>query len=185
MKPDLPRIDLALPALRELLRSAAVPFKVAGGVAVIHHGFERFTRDLDVLVSSNASEALDPLLASHGFERVSEVRLRHVSTGVRVNLLVAGRSLAGPRDPRPFPNPVDCGGSASDPDVIGLVELVSLKLSAGRRQDLADVMKLMKVVDEAAYIALEASVPAMHRQELHDLRVEALEELTWDALNGE
>ena len=35
MKPDIPQIDVALPAVRALLRDAKVPFKIVGGLAVM------------------------------------------------------------------------------------------------------------------------------------------------------
>jgi hypothetical protein len=79
--------------VRRLLEDTGVRFKRVGGVAVVHHGYARTTEDVDVLVESGAPARLKAFLASHGFEPVSELRLRHVATGVRVDLLVGGSPM--------------------------------------------------------------------------------------------
>src|SRR5258708_6527651 len=93
VNPDLPPVDRALGPLRALLEETGVAFKFVGGVAVVHHGYARTTEDLDVLLESDGPARLGPSLASHGFEAVGEHRLRHILTGVRVDLLVAGSPM--------------------------------------------------------------------------------------------
>ena len=90
MNPDLPPVDVALGAVRALLEDAGMDFKFVGGVAVVHHGYARTTEDIDVLLENDGPARLRSSLASHGFEAVGELRLRHLPTGVRVDLLVAG-----------------------------------------------------------------------------------------------
>jgi hypothetical protein len=185
MNPDLQGIEAALPALRELLRASALPFRLVGGLAVVHHGYERLTIDIDVLVPADAGRVLtDRALAAAGFERLSPQRLRHAATGVRVDLLAAGTVLRGRRGDRALPGPREVAGSSRDEDVAGLEALVALKLDAGRRQDLTDVLELLKRRGDAEYLALEAAVrPDLH-SELAALRDEALEELSWEGANG-
>ncbi len=179
MAPDLPPVDSALDPVRGLFRDAGVAFKIVGGVAVVHHGYPRTTEDVDVLVESGASERLEAALVAHGFERVSAARLRHTETGVRVDLLVAGSPL--PRVGAGFyPSPQALPGSARDPDVIALPGLLGLKIRAGRHQDLADVVELLKRLDEAHYIEAEAMVDGPLRADLAALRRDALEELAAD-----
>jgi hypothetical protein len=96
MAPDLPPVDQALPAARELLASARVPFKVVGGLAVIHHGYARITEDLDLLLDAGSQESLDARLAPCGFARETPYRLRHRATGVAVHLLVAEEPMPRP-----------------------------------------------------------------------------------------
>lgn len=179
MAPDLPPVDSALDPVRKLFRDAGVAFKIVGGVAVVHHGYPRFTEDVDVLIESGASERLEAALDAHGFERMSAARLRHTATGVRVDLLVAGwplpRASAGL-----YPSPQSLPGSARDPDVIALPGLLGLKLRARRHRDLADVVELLKRLDEAHYIETEALVDSALRADLAALRRDALEELTGD-----
>ncbi len=184
MKPDLERVDVALAAVRALFHAAELPFKIAGGLAVIHHGYERLTNDVDVLVAKDAVGKLAELLPEHGFSQVSAERLCHDTTRVRIDLLREGRCLRGPRAAAPLPSPLDVAGSDRDPEVVALPVLIDLKIDAGRRQDIADVVRLLMRLDDGAYIALEAAVRAVHRSELAELRDEALQELAWDDANG-
>jgi hypothetical protein len=176
MNPDLPPIDTALGDVRQLLEDAGVRFKLVGGLAVVHHGYARTTEDVDVLVEAGAQARLEPLLASHGFERLSDVRFRHVATGVCLDLLVAGTSM--PRAAAGvYPSPDALLASPRDVAVVGLPGLLELKLRSRRHRDIADVVELLKRLDDAHYIEVEASVAQEHRPELAALRSDALEEL--------
>lgn len=177
MRPDLPAVDVALPAVRALFAAAGVDYRVVGGVAVVHHGYERLTVDVDVLLSAEGSAGLDAHLASHSFRREGERRLRHEPTGVAVDLLASGDVLPG-RRPRPIPALVDVPADGES-DVAALPGLIGLKLDAGRRQDVTDVVNLLGRLDDWAYTALEAEIRPEQRAELAALRGEALEELGW------
>jgi hypothetical protein len=179
MSPDHPAVDVILQETRRLLTDAGVAFKIVGGVAVVHHGYERATVDVDVLIGADALPRIDAALAAHGFERPAAHRLRHVPTEGRVDLLVAGAPL-----PRAgagvYPSPTELGASPRDKDVVDLPGLVALKLRAGRKRDVADVVELLKRLDDARYTALEADVDRALRPTLADLRRDALEELRSD-----
>jgi hypothetical protein len=163
-----------------LFAEAQVAYLLVGGVAVIHHGYVRTTRHLDVLLERHDASTLgDAVLARHGFVRTAVNRLRHVASGSEVDLLFAG-------DPRPrhgappYPSPGSLGRSAREADVVDLGSLLDLKLTAGRHQDLADVVALLKPLDEVSYLALEAGMRHELRSELLRLRRDALEELGWE-----
>ena len=174
------RVDRALPPLRRLLAAVGMPFKLVGGLAVVHHGYVRTTRDLDLLLEPAANQLLsDALLAEHGFERLSPRKLRHRGSGVDVDLLLAGEPMPRWGAPR-YPSPADLPGSRRDPDFVALPGLVELKLHAARHQDLADVVALLKKVDDFEYLQLEAGLPAGLRIRLGELRRDALEELGWE-----
>lgn len=181
MTPGAPAIDEALPALRALLAAGGLDYRLVGGIAVVHHGYLRATRDLVVLVPAGADEVLAPLCAAHGFLRESRTRLRHVASGTSIDLLIAGDAMprAG-RPPYPRPEELDASASAEARDVVGLVGLITLKLRAGRLQDLADVAALLKPLDDGSYLALEAEVERSLRGELASLREEALQERAWE-----
>ncbi len=174
--PQTPKVDEALPAVRALFADAAVPFRLVGGIAVVHHGYPRFTEAVDVLVASTPQATLDAKLAAHGFTRESRTRLRHMATGVRVDLLIAGDPRPRAGDP-PYPDPSTMTPSPRDATVAGLAPLLELKLRAHRHQDLADVVALLELVDEGRYVELESQVAPELRPKLAELWRDALEEL--------
>lgn len=180
MDPDTKSVDLALPAVRSLLLAAGIGYRIVGGLAVVHHGYARTTEDIDVLVGRDALARLQPHLAAHGFERIgASSRIRHLATGVRVDLLIEGHVIPKP-GAEPFPSPDNTPSSGDDADVVALPVLVELKLQAKRHQDLADIVALLKRLDDAHYTALEAAVRPAWRSELARLRDDALEELAAD-----
>lgn len=176
MSTSVPAVEDTLPALLALLRATGRPFRIVGGLAVIHHGYVRATRDVDVLVTRD--HGLGEWLATYGFEQDGPSRLRHRS-GTPVDLLVAGTPSPRPGEP-PFPEPADLAPSPRDPEVVGLAGLVTLKLSARRAQDRADLVALLKHLEEVDYLILEAGLPTEKRRQLLSLREEALEELAMD-----
>lgn len=180
MRPELPYLEDGLGALRRLLAQAGVPHVLVGGVAVIHHGYVRATRNLDLLLERDGLAALTPRLAEHGFERVAANRLRHLASGVDVDLLFGGEPRPRPGAPS-YPRPGELARSARESDVVDLPGLLELKLVAGRHQDLADVVALLKPLGEPEYVRLEATLPRELRGRLVELRRDALEELDFDA----
>ena len=102
-----------------------------------------------------------------------------VNPGVAVHLLVAGEPMPRPGGP-PYPSPRSLPASAEDPGVVALGGLVRLKLLAGRHQDRADVVALLRRLDEPSYLALETALEAPElRRRLLELRRDALEEASW------
>jgi hypothetical protein len=172
----LKAVERALEDVRTLMQSAAAGYKIVGGLAVIHHGYPRFTEDIDVLVDAPAVVPLSAAAAAHGCTAVSRTRLRHDASGVTVDLLVAGDPMPRRPDLR-YPPAATLEASPRDPNVAGLPALLELKLRAHRHQDVADVVGLLKVVDDARYVEVESRVAADLRVELANLRDDALAEL--------
>ncbi len=175
MTPTASSVDLALPATRSLFEEVGGAFKLVGGIAVVHHGYLRTTQDIDVLVESRALARVAALAPAHGFVVETRTRLRHIASGVAVDLLVAGEHVPRPGS-APFPEPGLVAGSPDDDRVVALGPLLELKLRAHRYQDLADVVALLKPMNEARYLELEAAMALELRRELADLRRDALEE---------
>ena len=130
--------DLArtLEDLRKVQGSALV----AGGVAVIHHGYERITRDIDILYAYSDGKILERLKPF--FKLVKELesgwhKLEHRETGVRLELIPEG--ALGTYGFIPAPKTV--GGENG---IISLYGLVWLKLISRRTQDIADLVTLAK-----------------------------------------
>lgn len=180
MSSSIPPVDEAIADLLALLDASGRPFRIVGGVAVIHHGYVRATRDIDVLIT--AAHGLDALLSRFGFSREGPARLRH-RNGTPIDLLIAGQPSPRPGE-APWPEPDQLAASPGSPAVVGLEGLIGLKLAARRAQDRADVVALLKALDDAAYLALEAGQPASRRALLASLRDEALEELAMERAAG-
>jgi hypothetical protein len=177
--PDPPPVDLVVPLVRDLMRDAKAAYKFIGGIAVFHHGYERSTKDVDVLVAAEGHARVLAAAPAHGFLVESPRKLRHGATGVVVELLVEGEHMPRPDDPL-FPAPNDLAASPRAGDIVGLAGLLELKLRARRHQDEADIVALLKPLDDAAYIGLAADVATDVRRQLDDLRTDALEELRFE-----
>ncbi len=136
------------------------------------------TDNVDVLVDLSAPNRLDELLSSHGFVREGACPLRHVATDVQVDLLIAGAPMPHPGAPLyPAPNSVE--PSPHDPAFAALGAPLERKLYAHRHKDLADAVELLKLVDDAHYIEIEAAITPALRPELAMLRRGAVEELAF------
>ena len=86
-----------------------MPYAVAGGMAMIAHGYRRFTDDVDILVTR---EGLERLHEAVGWARMDYApfrkskNLRDASTGVKIEFLLTG-DYPGDGKPKPvaFPSP--------------------------------------------------------------------------------
>src|SRR6266705_1886220 len=80
-------VDETLARVGRVLRDADIPFAVAGGFAVIEHGYERFTRDVDLLVhSADLQRAIEVLRAADftGGQTPLGAELRDPETSVEI-----------------------------------------------------------------------------------------------------
>ncbi len=141
--------DETLRLLHEAAKTVGAKPVVIGGAAVIHHGYRRTTDDRDVLGSDREARDFGFHLELHeDWERL-EIRAYAFlcrPTGLIVDFLV-GRDLGNLGDPYyyPEPNEVETHGEIEGLPVIGLHDLLFFKLIAGRMQDLADIMQLVKL----------------------------------------
>ena len=139
-------VDETLARVGSILREAGIPFAIAGGFAVIEHGYERFTKDVDLLVyARDLSRAMKVLRATgfRGGRTPIGARMRDEQTSVDVDLL--GTAFEG--DERALAR----AGGARLP-VIPVEHLVLMKLETGRTQDDADVVELLKAGASAATV---------------------------------
>jgi hypothetical protein len=141
--------DTTLRMLREEADKLGVSLVAVGGVAVIRHGYERTTKDRDVLVSYRHAKRLGEHLWDHpNWERleIAEYAFVYRPTGIKVDFLV-GRDLMTLGQPYYFPEPdeVEKDKPVEQVPVVGLHDLLYFKLLAGRLQDLADIMQLIKL----------------------------------------
>src|SRR6476646_10392863 len=92
--------------VHELLTAGRIPYAIAGGVAVCLHGYRRNTIDLDLLIRPQDADTLRATLESSAFNWNKAAREFQSSSGVAVQLLMAGEP-EGPSQEAVFPNPSD------------------------------------------------------------------------------
>jgi len=162
----------ALAAIARTLEELGVPYAVAGAMALNEYGYERVTRDVDVLVTREGHARLKAALVGRGYmEKFPGSKgLRDTEHNVAIDFLLAGE-YPGDGKPKPiqFPDPgpiaVRRGGIAFVP----LPKLVELKLASGmslldRAKDIGDVVELIHAagLPRALVDELDSSVQAKY-----------------------
>ena len=115
---------------------------------------DRFTEDIDLLVTKNDLQIIHEKLEGLGYVTpfTNSKSLRDAQLGVKIEFLTAGE-YPGDGKPKPvsFPNPQQVSFEAEGISYIKLPTLVELKLASGmtnpgRLKDLADVLELIKIL---------------------------------------
>ena len=169
----------SLEKIAKKLDALAIPYAVCGGMALVAHGYDRTTVDVDVLVTaeglSKTHEALEGLGYVPPF--AGSKHLRDTQTSVRIEFLVAGQ-YPGDGKPKPvaFPDPRDAAVEIRGIRYLKLPKLIELKLASGmtnvgRLKDLSDVQELIRVLHLTREFGDE--VDASVRGKYHEL---------WDAV---
>lgn len=147
-------VQKTLTKIAAKLDELGVPYVVVGGMALVAHGYNRTTVDVDLLVTAEglrrAHESLDGLGYLPPF--AGSKHLRDTTTNVRVEFLVSGGFPGdGKAKPVAFPDPADANPVMIDGvKYIGLPRLIELKLASGmtggvgRLKDIADVVELVR-----------------------------------------
>ena len=134
------------------LEDLGIPFVVVGGVAMFHHGFRRFTEDVDLLVTQKDLETIHERLDGLGYVRpfATSKNLRDATNGVKIEFLITGE-YPGDGKPKPvaFPHPSDVVEIRDGIKVLQLPRLIELKLASymtgkARSKDLGDVEELIR-----------------------------------------
>jgi hypothetical protein len=148
------------PVFRTLHKIAAkldelqIPYAVAGGMALVAHGYDRTTVDVDILVSGKGLEAIHQSLEGLGYlpPFTGSKHLRDTEYGVKIEFLVTGQ-FPGDGKPKPvaFPDPAAGGFEKDGVRYIPLTTLIELKLASGmtnpgRLKDLGDIQELIRTL---------------------------------------
>ena len=113
-----------------------VPYAIAGGMAVSMHGHPRMTKDVDILVSSSALKVIKKLGKTSPISgHLSGVSV--VVDGIDVNFVFLGKGLR--------PDDISSADHFAGLPVVGVEPFVLMKLGAGRAQDTADIVQLLKL----------------------------------------
>lgn len=175
------RIWSALRRITGRLSELGLDYALVGGLALIEHGYERFTEDIDLLVTPQGLSAIHERLVGLGWRPAvpgARKRIRDTEEGVRIDLIQAGEPIGGGAPASlSFPQPKDVAEDRSGMRVVSLECLIELKLLAGqnnpgRVRDLADVQELIRVrrLDEGFAQRLHAYVREKYLELCRGLR---------------
>ncbi len=158
------------------LKEKGLEYAVIGGMALVAHGYRRFTEDVDVLMTPETLRLFKEKFAGLGYVPsfiTASKSFRDTHTGVKVEVMTTGE-YPGDGKPKPvvFPDPADARVEREGLWVLTLEKLIELKLASGlsapHRQliDLADVQRLIEMLHLPLDLAerLDESVRAEYRR---------------------
>jgi hypothetical protein len=158
---DKGRVRDTLRRITRRLNELEIPYAVAGGMALFQHGYQRYTEDVDILVTRSGLDRLHEAVDGLGYVRPFSVshNLRDVETGVKIEFLITG---GFPGDGKPkevsFPDPADVAVDLDGVRFLNLPTFVTLKLASGltgenRDKDIIDILELIKAAPLDATLA--------------------------------
>jgi hypothetical protein len=158
------RLQGTLGQLSSDLKRHGIEYMVIGAVALMAHGYPRFTEDIDLVLTPDGLETFHRELIGLGYRPSfpgARKRLRSTSDGVSVEVIVAGE-YPGDGKPKPvsFPDPADASIEIDGVRIVTLEKLIELKLASGmtapdRLKDLADIQELIKIRGLTSDFAVE------------------------------
>lgn len=144
----------ALGQLCSDLDRRGIDYMIIGAVALMAHGYPRFTEDIDLVLTAEGLDVFHRELVGLGYVPASEgarKRLRATRGNVPVEIITSG-DYPGDGRPKPvsFPVPVEASVEIDGARFVTLEKLIELKLASGmtapdRLKDLADVQELIKL----------------------------------------
>jgi len=164
-----------LRALATRLTEEGLEYAVIGGMALVAHGYRRFTEDVDVLMTRETLRLFKDKFVGSGYVpafSTASKSFRDTSTGVKIEVMTTGE-YPGDGKPKPvvFPDPAGARVEREGLWIITLEKLIELKLASGlsaphRLKDLSDVQELIVHLKLPLELAeqLDASVQAEYRR---------------------
>jgi hypothetical protein len=152
-------IHETLRSLASTLDAEGIDYALVGGMALVAHGYRRFTEDIDLLVTAQSLERFRERCLGRGYLPAfpgAAKSFKDTQTGVRIEMLTTGDDVAFEREGL---------------KIIRLEPLIELKLASGlsaphRLKDLSDVQDLIQKLDLPLELAerLDASVRDEYRR---------------------
>ncbi len=139
-------------AIASRLEAEGIEYAIAGAVAMVAHGYERFTSNVGLLVTPDGLERFKRAYLGRGYveKYAGSKGLKDTENGVMIDVLLAG-DYPGDGLPKPvvFPAPAAVRLRGEHFSVLQLPVLIELKLASGmtaphRLRDLADVLELIR-----------------------------------------
>jgi len=147
-------INKTLSRLSRDLDENGIDYAVIGAVALLAHGYPRFTEDIDLVLTPEGLNALHQKLIELGYVPAfpgARKRLRSSSDNVSIEVMTTGE-FPGDGKPKPvaMPDPSSSSFEIDGIKFVTLEKLIELKLASGltapdRLKDLADVQELIKI----------------------------------------
>ena len=157
-------INKTLTRLANDLEQHEIDYMVIGAIALLAHGYPRFTEDIDLVMTSEGLQKFHDELVGLGYSPAfsgAKKRLRSTADGVSIEVMTTGE-FPGDGKPKPvsMPRPADASIEINGIKFVTLEKLIDLKLASGisaadRLKDLADVQELIKFRQLGADFALK------------------------------
>jgi hypothetical protein len=167
------KVGKALAALETLSIKEGIPLAIVGGLAAIRHGYERFTKDIDIVVRSANLDVLTRVAPRYGIKVVwkdPDGWHKLLFEGVPIDIVPEGRK---PRKDAPttIPSP-DQLGVKEGAEFASIAGWVETKLGSYRIQDQADVVQVIKAITAA-----KARRIRKHLEKVHVIYLRRFDEL--------
>jgi hypothetical protein len=165
----------SLRRLARRLENEGIPYALIGSMALILHGYERFTKDVDIVMTREGLAAFQAKCVGRGYVLAfpgAQKTFRDTVSNVRIKIITTGE-YPGDGKPKPvsFPDPSQASIERDGIRIIQLERLLELKLASGlsaphRLRDLADVQDLIATLGLPLDLAgrLDASVRDEYRR---------------------
>ena len=157
-------INQTLARLATDLEQHEIDYMVIGAIALLAHGYPRFTEDIDLVMTSEGLQKFHDELVGLGYTPAfagARKRLRSTTDGVSIEVMTTGE-FPGDGKPKPvsMPRPNEASIEIDGIKFVTLEKLIELKLASGmsapdRLKDLADVQELIKFKHLDADFALK------------------------------
>jgi hypothetical protein len=157
------KFSKALATLKTLSRKEDIPMAIVGGLAAIHHGYERFTKDIDIVVRSSHLDIFARVAPQYGIKVIwkdPDGWHKLQCEGVPIDIVPEGRK---PRKDAPttIPGPEQLG-VREGAGYAGITGWMETKLGSHRIQDQADVVQVMKVTAPARLTRVRKHLGKVH-----------------------
>ncbi|HET6973845.1 MAG TPA: hypothetical protein VFH96_07440 [Pyrinomonadaceae bacterium] len=157
-------LNKTLARLSSDLEERGIDYMVIGAVALLAHGYPRFTEDIDLVMTAEGLQKFHEELIGLGYTPAfpgARKRLRSTTDNVSIEVMTTGE-YPGDGKPKPvsMPEPSEASTEIDGIRFVNLEKLVELKLASGisapdRLKDLADVQELIKIKKLGADFALK------------------------------
>ena len=147
-------LNKTLARLSTDLEAHGINYAVIGAVALLAHGYPRFTEDIDLVMTAEGLEKFHEELVGLGYVPAfpgARKRLKSTVDGISIEVMTTGE-YPGDGKPKPvsMPEPTQASTEIDGIRFVTLEKLIELKLASGmsapdRLKDLADVQELIKI----------------------------------------